>query len=151
VQVLALDDGQVRARSGGLQTRQGQTALGAADGDAVGAHQARVDDVAAVTAVLVVGAVVDEHPQRHADLAGGQADAVRRVHRREQVLDQPGQRPVGGGDRTAGRVQDRVAVHPKGVYAAGSTRNGPASHGRKPTSCVHVDDLRRGGAVGAGV
>jgi len=42
--------------------------------------------VADVLDPVVVVAVVDEHPKRHADLVGGQAHALGGVHRGEHVV-----------------------------------------------------------------
>ena len=48
--------------------------------------QLRVDRDAAPALVRLVGPVEDEHPQRHADLRGGEADPRRGLHRLEQVV-----------------------------------------------------------------
>ena len=92
VQVGAGDAGPVRAAGGELLARYGQAPLvvvlaGAAGGP--GAHlQPWVEHAAAVHHALVVRAVVDEQPQRHPDLVGGQADTVGRGHGVEHVLHQ---------------------------------------------------------------
>ena len=54
----------------------------------VGLDQPGVDHMPEMAAVLVVRAVEDEDPQPHADLVGGEAHPVGRVHRGEHVLDQ---------------------------------------------------------------
>jgi hypothetical protein len=61
---------------------------------------------------LVVRAVVDEQPQVEADLVRGQADAVRRGHRLEHVVDERAQRVVEGLYRLRRVVQNRVACDP---------------------------------------
>ena len=61
----------------------------------LGGLQHRVDDDAAATggAAPLVGAVVDEHPLRYADLVGGQADSVGGIHRVVQIGDQTRRAP----------------------------------------------------------
>ena len=102
----ALDHRVVVALRPRLQARQGQTALRAAHHDPVRLDQPRVHHMAQVADVVVVRAVVDEHPQGLADLVGRQADALRRVHRREHVLDERGQFGAEVGDVLARGVQD---------------------------------------------
>ncbi len=65
--------------------------------------------MAQVAHVLVVGAVVHEHPQIHPDLVGGQAHPSRRVHRGEQVLDEVREAGAEVRDVPAGLAQHRVA------------------------------------------
>ena len=58
---------------------------------------------------VVVGAVEHEHRPVDADLAGGEADAVRGVHRGDHVRDQRAQGVVELGDRLLGAVHHRLA------------------------------------------
>ena len=109
----------------------------------------RVDEVAEMADVLVVGAVVDEHPQRDADLVGGEPDALRRVHRGEHVLDQPGERGPEVGDVLAGGVEHRVAEQAHGADESGTAGDGAVSHGRKGTFHDDLRVLRRCRGAGA--
>src|SRR6185437_4032073 len=114
VHVLAGDHGVVGP---------GQLAVGAGDGEAalVGVVQDpalggqllddRVDDMAHVADAVVVGAVVDEDPQRHTDLVGGEPDALGGALAGEHVVDQLGEVVVEGRHGLAGTVQHRVADH----------------------------------------
>lgn len=129
-----LDDRAVETDRARLQAGQRQAALGAAELVPVGRHQARVDDVPDVAHVLVVGAVVHEHPLPDADLVRGEADALGGVHRREHVLDEPVEGRAESGDLRALRVEHRVAQQAHGADEAGGTGDGALSHGRKGTT-----------------
>ncbi|GGT98793.1 hypothetical protein GCM10010244_25540 [Streptomyces coeruleorubidus] len=87
--------------------------------------------MAEVPEVLVVGAVVDEDPQRLADLVGGEADALGGVHGCEQVLHEAGQFGAEIGDLRAGCVQERVSVQGEGSHVAVGAGDGAVSHGGK--------------------
>ncbi|GAB7102680.1 hypothetical protein JCM4814A_09940 [Streptomyces phaeofaciens JCM 4814] len=83
--------------------------------------------------VLVVGAVVDEDPQRLADLVGGEADTLGGVHRGEQVLDEAGEAGAEVGDLAAGFPQDGVTEQSEGPDVPVGARDGAVSHGGKGT------------------
>ncbi|GAA4956118.1 hypothetical protein GCM10023238_23470 [Streptomyces heliomycini] len=129
----ALDDRVVVPLRPRLQAGQGQTALRAAHHHPVRLDRLRVHHVAQVADVLVVRAVVDEHPERHADLVGGQAHAPRRVHRGEQVVHQADEFRAEVGDLPAGRVQRRVAEQGEGPHTSVDAGDGAVSHGGKST------------------
>ncbi|CDZ87708.1 Putative polypeptide deformylase (fragment) [Rhodococcus ruber] len=84
----------------------------------------RVDHLAAAAdhgaGLVQVGAVVDEQPQVDSDLVGGQADAVRRVHRLVHVGDQLGQFGRRLGDRFRRVMQDGVTDDPDRKYCHGA-------------------------------
>ncbi|GLW49877.1 hypothetical protein Stsp02_55380 [Streptomyces sp. NBRC 14336] len=90
--------------------------------------------MAHVPYVLVVGTVVDEHPERLADLVGREAHALGRVHRREHVLDERRQFGAEVRDLPGGGVQNRVAVQGEGPDTPVGAGDRAVSHGRKTTA-----------------
>ncbi len=90
--------------------------------------------------VVVVRAVVDEHPQVHADLVGGQAHARGGTLAGEHVVDERRQLVVELGDLGARLVQHRVADD--GDRADGT----PLAVRRLALLSVHrvVEEFRRG-------
>src|SRR5581483_8741958 len=77
-------------------------------------------DPAQLHPVDLVGAVVHEHPQIHADLVGRQAHAVGGFHGLEHVLDQGAELVVERLDGAARVVQHRVADDTDGAYGHGA-------------------------------
>lgn len=129
----ALDDRTVEPRGGRFEAGQREAALRAAYGDAVGLDQSGVDEVPEVTDVVVVRAVVDEHPQWNADLVGREADALGRVHGGVHVLDEPGERGAEVGDGFTGPVQHRITEQAHGTNQSGTAGDRAVSHGRNRT------------------
>lgn len=94
VEAVPFDHRMVVARCGGLQAWERKTALRPADGHTTGLHKTGIEHMAAVAAVLVIGAVVDEKAELNADLRGGQTDPAVRVHRGVHILHELRERLV---------------------------------------------------------
>ena len=114
--------GEVGAGAVDEGAREGQAALVAVV-EAAGpcpraASSTGLQTTPTVRSPVVVGAVEDEHRQVDADLAGGQADAVGGVHRRDHVGDQRAQLVVVRRDRLLRAVHHRGA--PAGHRADGA-------------------------------
>ena len=131
--VPALDDGPVEALGGGLQPRQREAALGAAQHHTVRRDEPRVHDMSDMADIIVVRAVVYEDPEADADLVRGEADALGRVHRREHVLDECRELGPEGVDLRTCRAQHGVAEQGEGPDAPAGARDGALSHGGKGT------------------
>ena len=59
---------------------------------------------------LLLARLHDEHPLEHADLVGGEADAVRVLHQRLHPLDEPGELVVEALDLAGAHAQHGIAV-----------------------------------------
>ena len=93
-----------------------------------------VEHAAAVHDALVVRAVVDEQPQRHADLVGGEADTVGRGHGVEHVLHQVADLRRHLADRL-GRLVQHAVPHDRDVpndHCHPSSSTGPAAAKGQP-------------------
>ena len=131
VQPEAGDRGAVGPRALDERARVGEAALVALVELAVlalGQLQLGVADHADRALAAVVGAVEDEHGQVHADLAGGQADAVGGVHRLDHVRDQRAELLVVGGHLLLRPVHHRLA--PAGDRPDGRRRGGARRRAR---------------------
>jgi hypothetical protein len=78
-----------------------------------------------VAGALVVGAVVDEHPQVEADLVGREAHPFGRVHGLEHVVCERAQLVVELGDLPSRVVQHWVAGDHDGMDGHGRSLVGP--------------------------